>query len=51
MFDTLPNKLSQEEMQPGDLVFVEGRYYEKHTRTPMHGNGTATNHLPLKRFF
>lgn len=51
MYDTLPNKLSQEEMQPGDLVFVEGRYFEKHNRTPMHGDDAATNHSPLERFF
>ena len=51
MYDTLPNKLSQEEMQPGDLVFVEGRYFEKHNRTPMHGDDAATKHSPLREVF
>lgn len=37
IFDTLPIKLIVEEMRPGDLVFVEGRYHDKGHRRPQHG--------------
>lgn len=34
-FETLPIELSFEQLRPGDLIFVEGKYYEK-SRRPQH---------------
>lgn len=36
MFETLPRDLTFEELKPGDLVFVEGTYYEERRRPQRH---------------
>ena len=46
MFDTLPNEIKcEEEMQPGDLVFISGIYMNE-KRTP--GGGAPVVNLPVK---
>ena len=32
MFDTLPKKLSEEKMKPGDLVFIQGVYFNEKSK-------------------
>ena len=36
-FDTLPLKISKEEMKPGDLVFLQAPYYDKSRKPQTHG--------------
>jgi len=35
-FETLPNEIPFEEAKPGDLVFVEGTYFDEHRRAQRH---------------
>lgn len=35
-FETLPKEITFEELKPGDLVFVEGTYFDEHKRPQRH---------------
>jgi hypothetical protein len=36
MFDTLPVKIAAQDLLPGDLIFVQGRYHDSKKKRPLH---------------
>jgi hypothetical protein len=46
-FDTLPIRITKEEMRPGDLVFLEAPYHDKSKKPQTHGMALCHGRPPI----